>query len=81
VPPFIDGPRHDSEARLWRAIPTAHQRRTGRSRLERRVVTADQARLLQKAISNYREIQALLARWEDETASEILDPKQEDPRK
>ena len=49
--------------------------------LQHRIVTADQARLLQRAIRNYREIQALLARWEEETASEILDPKQEDSRK
>ena len=49
--------------------------------LEHRVVTADQARLLQKAISNYREIHSLLARWEEETASEILTPQQEDPPK
>lgn len=49
--------------------------------LEHRVVTAEQARLLQKAISNYREIQSLLARWEEETASEILAPEQADSRK
>jgi len=49
--------------------------------LQHRVVTADQARLLQRAISNYREIQALLARWEDETASEILKPGQHELRK
>jgi hypothetical protein len=49
--------------------------------LEHRVVTAAQARLLQKAITNYREILSLLARWEDETASEILAPEQEKPRK
>jgi Family of unknown function (DUF6788) len=46
-----------------------------------RVVTAEQARLIKKAISNYREILSLLARWEEETASEILDPKQEGPGK
>jgi len=38
------------------------------------VVTPDQARLLQRAIANFRKIQALLARWEHETASEILNP-------
>ncbi|HUX77483.1 MAG TPA: DUF6788 family protein [Anaerolineae bacterium] len=50
-------------------------------KLQHRVVSSDQARLLQRAISNYREIQSLLARWEDETASEILNPKPEDPKK
>ncbi len=50
-------------------------------KLHHRVVTFDQARLLQRAISNHREIQALLARWEEETASEILNPEQEDPHK
>jgi hypothetical protein len=44
-------------------------------RLQHRVVTSDQARLLRRAIANYREIQALLARWEDETALEILSPE------
>jgi hypothetical protein len=55
--------------------------RSKEGRLEHRVVTADQARLLQRAITNYREIQSLLARWEEETASEILEPEQEDSRK
>jgi hypothetical protein len=50
-------------------------------KLQHRVVSSDQARLLQRAISNYREIQSLLARWEDETASEILNQKPEDPKK
>lgn len=49
--------------------------------LEHRVVTAEQARLLQRAIGNYREIHSLLARWEEETASEILAPAGEDQRK
>ncbi len=46
--------------------------------LQHRVVTTDQARLLQRAISNHREIHSLLARWEDETASEILTPGEDD---
>jgi len=50
-------------------------------KLQHRVVTTDQARLLQRAISNYREIQSLLARWEEETASEILNPNPDDPQK
>jgi hypothetical protein len=47
-------------------------------KLQHRVVSPDQARLLQRAIYNYREIQSLLARWEEETASEILSPIPED---
>ena len=47
-------------------------------KLQHRVVTPDQARFLQRAISNYREIHSLLARWEEETASEILNPENED---
>jgi len=50
-------------------------------KLQHRVVTSEQARLLQRAISNHREIQALLARWEDKTASEILNSDQEDSHK
>jgi hypothetical protein len=50
-------------------------------KLQHRVVTPDQARLLQRAIANHREIQSLLARWEEETASEILNPKPEERRK
>ncbi len=43
-------------------------------KLLHRVVTPQQAQLLARAIANYREIQDLLARWENETASEILTP-------
>lgn len=43
-------------------------------KLLHRVVTPDQAQLLRCAIANYREIQVLLAHWEEETASEILSP-------
>jgi len=43
-------------------------------KLSHKIVTPEQAQLLKRAISNYREIQNLLARWEDETASEILSP-------
>lgn len=49
--------------------------------LQHRVLTAEQARLLQRAIANYRQIQALLARWEEQTASEILSPDAEDSQK
>ena len=37
-------------------------------------VSPEQARLIQRAIANRREIDRLLARWEDETAAEILGP-------
>ena len=46
--------------------------------LQHRVVTSDQARLLQRAIANYRAILSLLARWQDESASEILNPGDND---
>jgi len=46
-------------------------------KLLHRVVTPEQAELLHRAIANYREIQGLLARWEEETASEILSPEAE----
>ena len=55
--------------------------RSKQGRLEHRVVTADQARLLQKAISNNREIHSLLVRWEEETACEILEPEEVRVRK
>lgn len=42
---------------------------------QHRVVTPEQAKLLHRAIANHREIQALLARWEDESVSEILSPE------
>ncbi len=38
------------------------------------VVTAGQARFLERAIANYRKIQSLLAKWEEETAAEVLSP-------
>ena len=45
-------------------------------KLWHKIVTPEQAQLLTRAISNRREIQALLAQWEDETASEILNPSE-----
>ena len=50
-------------------------------KLRHKVVTPDQAQLLKRAISNHREIRALLARWEEETASEILNPEEESSSK
>lgn len=43
-------------------------------RLLHSVVTPDQAEVFTRAIQNYREIQQLLARWERETAQEVLNP-------
>jgi len=43
-------------------------------KLRHKVVTAAQARLLQRAIGNHREIQSLLTQWAEESASEILQP-------
>jgi hypothetical protein len=47
-------------------------------KLRHKIVTPVQAQLLKTAISNRREIQALLVQWEEETASEILDPPNDD---
>ena len=55
-------------------------RRKG-GKLRHKVVTPEQAKLLRRAISNHREIRTLLALWEDETASEILNPSEEDQTK
>jgi hypothetical protein len=41
-------------------------------KLVHRVVTAEQARLIERALANYRDIGKLLARWEHETVQEIL---------
>jgi hypothetical protein len=43
-------------------------------RLVHRAVSEDQARLIQRAIANRRQIDRLLAQWEEETAAEILGP-------
>ena len=55
-------------------------RRKG-GKLQHKIVNASQADLLKRAIANSREIQALLAQWEDETAQEILNPESEDNSK
>jgi len=46
-------------------------RREG-GRLVHKIITPEQARRLKQAIKNYREIQALLARWERESTTIIL---------
>jgi hypothetical protein len=43
-------------------------------RLLHSVLTSEQAKLLTEAIANYRKIQLLLVRWQQETAREILNP-------
>ena len=45
------------------------------------VVTADQAHFLERAIANYRKIQSLLAKWEEETVAEVLSPDDADEAK
>jgi len=50
-------------------------------KLRHKVVTPEQARLLKRAISNRREIQTILAQWEEETASEVLNPSEGDESK
>ena len=49
-------------------------------RLLHSVVTPEQAEVFTQAIQNYREIQQLLARWERETAQEVLNPGAEEIR-
>jgi len=43
-----------------------------------RVMSPKQGEVFARAIENYREIRRLLARWERETAKEILDPDEAD---
>jgi len=54
-------------------------RRSG-GRLVHRVITAQQAKSIARAIENHRELQELVARWEEETASEVLDAESERKR-
>ena len=61
------GPYHD-----W-------SRRSG-GRLVHHVITAQQAEIVARAIANHRELQELVARWGDETASEVLDLESEKER-
>jgi hypothetical protein len=44
-------------------------------RLVHSVLSPEQAALIQRGIANRRHIDHLLARWEDETAHEVLRPK------
>ena len=46
-------------------------------RLFHSIVTPEQAEVLSRAIQNYRVIKQLLARWEYETAKEVLNPGEE----
>ncbi len=54
-------------------------RRTG-GRLVHRVITAQQAEIIARAIANHRELHGLVARWAEETASEVLDAESERKR-
>ena len=47
-------------------------RRTG-GRLVHRVITAQQAAIITRAIANHHKLQELVARWGEETASQVLD--------
>jgi hypothetical protein len=42
-------------------------------RLAHRTLTAEQAAILAGAVANFREIQRLLVRWEEETVTDVLD--------
>lgn len=48
-------------------------------RLVHSAVSQEQARLIQRAIANRREIDRILARWEDKTVAEILGPDRSRP--
>ena len=54
-------------------------RRSG-GRLVHRVITAQQAEIIARAIANHRELQQLLTLWADETASEVLNAESEESR-
>lgn len=47
--------------------------RRSEGRLVHRILTAPQAERIARAIANYRELLALVARWEEETAAYALD--------
>jgi len=54
-------------------------RRTG-GRLVHHVITTQQAEIIARAIANHREIRELIARWAEETTSEVLDAESEKDR-
>jgi len=54
-------------------------RRSG-GRLVHHVITAQQAEIIARAIANHRELQELVVRWGEETASEVLDLESETQR-
>ena len=71
-----------ASSRIGRPKRRSHEwTRSKDGKLQHRVVTPEQAELLHRAIANHREIQALVARWEEETASEILSPETGDGEK
>jgi len=47
--------------------------RRSQGRLVHRILTAEQAELIARAIANYHELLELVARWEEETAAQVLD--------
>jgi hypothetical protein len=50
-------------------------------KLQHKIVTSEQAELVKQSIANHRQIQALLAQWEEETAEQILNPPNADDLK
>jgi len=44
------------------------------------VTSAQQAEIIARAIANHRELQELIARWGEETASEVLELESETDR-
>jgi len=64
-----------SDKSAWHGPSHDWPRRKDR-RLVHSAVTPEQAQLIQRAIANRRQIDQLLAEWEEETVTEILDPGQ-----
>ena len=60
-----------ADTKAWHGPYHDWTRRKG-GRLLHSAVSPEQASLIRRAIANRREIDRLLARWEDETAAEIL---------
>jgi len=67
--------------RKYRHGPYHEWTRHKDGKYQHKLVTAEQALYLQRAIANRRKIQSLLDQWEEESAAEILTPgKDEDDK-
>lgn len=54
--------------------------RRSEGRLVHRILTAEHAELIARAIANYHELLELVARWEEETVAHMLDDHTEQER-